>query len=152
MVIEYSRMQQRGGTESEILASAEIPLIREVIVATDTGRQWIGDGLRTCAALPSFIPVGPDEAYIVIDKATNLPVDQGVLDAFDSRFAAAGTGGGGGSDAPARVDYRIYNTSTSAYPTAGNAPADTLLIWIGPIAPPVSGTYARQPSTWWRTA
>lgn len=62
----------------------------------------------------------------------------------------AGTGDGGGSVA-SRLDYRLYDATSKAYPLAGNAPSDQLLIWIGPVAPPVNGDYARQPSTWWRT-
>jgi hypothetical protein len=152
MAVEYSRMQQRGGTESELLASAEVPLVREIIAASDTGRTWVGDGLRSLAELPSVIAVPPGQSYLIVDKATNLPIDQGILDAFDGRFAAAGSGGGGGGDVTPRVDYRLYDATKAAYPPAGNAPADTLLQWIGPVAPPINGLYARQPSVWFRTS
>lgn len=152
MTTEYSRMQQRGGTEAEILASAEVPIVRELIVASDTGRMWVGDGLHTAATLPTVIAVEPDEAYVIVDKATNLPADEGILAAFDGRFAAAGSGGVGSGDGTARVDYRLYDTKTNAYPPAGNAAADTLLMWVGPVAPPISGLYARQPSMWLRTS
>lgn len=151
MATEFARMQSRGASEAELLASTEVPLVREVVVASDTGRIWVGNGTDTCAALRSVVPPAKGSYYVEFSSQTNLPTSVDALAALDARFGAGGDDSGGTNPGAARVDYRPYNATTKAYPPAGNAPADQLLIWIGPTPPPVSGEFARQPSTWWRT-
>lgn len=74
------------------------------------------------------------------------------VDADQARgIIGAGTGDGG-SGGPGEVGARRYDPATKTYPKAGSAPADQLLIWYGPVAPPVNGDYARVPSMWLRTA
>jgi hypothetical protein len=63
-----------------------------------------------------------------------------------------GAGTDGGTTSGGEVGARRYDPATKTYPKAGNAPADQLLIWYGPVAPPVNGDYARSPSMWLRTA
>lgn len=49
---DYRRMQQRGAlTAAEVMASDEIPLEREIIVAVDTGDVWVGDGVTPVSQL-----------------------------------------------------------------------------------------------------
>jgi len=151
MATENARMQSRGGTEAELLASADVPLVRELVLAADTGRIWVGNGSDTCANLPSIDPPTKGTTYAEFSTQTNLPSSPDVLGALDERYGPDGDNGSTNPGA-ARVDYRLYDATSKTYPVAGNAPADQLLIWIGPTAPPVNGTYARQPSTWWRTA
>jgi len=151
MATEFARMQSRGASEAELLASTDVPLVREIVVAGDTGRVWVGNGTNTVAALPSLDPPAAGTVYPEFSTATNLPSDPDILGALDERYGPDGDNGSTNPGA-ARVDYRLYDATSKTYPVAGNAPADQLLIWIGPTPPPVSGTYARQPSTWWRTA
>ena len=54
---DYRRMQQRGATEAEILSSGDVPLEREIVVASDTGAFWIADGVHAAADLPKQGPV-----------------------------------------------------------------------------------------------
>jgi hypothetical protein len=54
----YRRMQQRGAkTRAEIMASNEIPLEREFIVAVDTRDVWVGDGVQPVSQLKP-LPTG----------------------------------------------------------------------------------------------
>lgn len=56
MTVYDWRMRQRGGTEAEILSSGDVPLEREIVVASDTGSFWIGDGVNPASALPQQGP------------------------------------------------------------------------------------------------
>lgn len=76
-------------------------------------------------------------------RADSADVARGII--------GAGTGDTG-SGGPGEVGARRYDPITKTYPKAGNAPADQLLFWYGPVAPPVNGDYARVPSIWLRTA
>jgi hypothetical protein len=67
MTTQYARVQNNGGTEASLLTGNQIPLARELVVATDTGRIWVGDGQRTLKALPSITPgssAAPNTAII----------------------------------------------------------------------------------------
>jgi hypothetical protein len=68
-------MKQHGGTEAEILASADAPLERELVVAIDTGAFWIGNGVDVPADLPKQGPVAVDAftRLASLPDGTNLP-------------------------------------------------------------------------------
>jgi hypothetical protein len=72
----YRRIQQRGGTRAQIMAVNEIPLVRELVVATDTRDVWVGDGVTPVSELPGMRdggdgPAGPS-AYDVWLAAGNV--------------------------------------------------------------------------------
>lgn len=126
MGTEFKRMQSRGKTEAEILATDEVPLERELVVAPDTGRTWIGDGLSSVSALPYLPPVDgatnqlPAEVRSTI--AANLGDPNTPEGAALAEAIAAGGGGGGGSS-PLTYDgttglYTVPDGSSLTYDSA----------------------------------
>lgn len=65
IIIDDARMRQRGATESEVLSSGDVPLEREIVVASDTGAFWIGNGVDPASNLPKQGP-------LVLDASTGL--------------------------------------------------------------------------------
>jgi hypothetical protein len=65
MTTSYYRMQQRRGTEADLLQENDVPLEGEWVVATDTGKAWIGDG---ATALSDITALGP----VTVDPSTGL--------------------------------------------------------------------------------
>ena len=119
MATTFTRMLQRGKTEAEILSSTDVPLAREIVVASDTGVFWIGNGVDDPSALPKqgpaqatavdgilALPTG--EAFPTVDRTTSL-LPEAVREALAAAIrdasspegaavaAAAGAAGGGAS-------------------------------------------------------
>ncbi|KTR11065.1 hypothetical protein [Curtobacterium citreum] len=64
MGTEYKRLQQRGRNETDLLAEDEVPLAGEIIVASDTGKTWPGDGVTPLTALPFYALVVPSTGQL----------------------------------------------------------------------------------------
>jgi hypothetical protein len=57
-ITEAIRFKVRGGTTAALTALNEVPLARELIVATDTGLTKLGDGATAYNSLPFWTPSG----------------------------------------------------------------------------------------------
>lgn len=98
MTKNLARMQQRGGPEEAILAADEVPLDRELIIATDTGRVWIGDGITPLSGLQSMgvLVTDPAAGVVTLPDGTRVPavdpttslLPEAVMGAFDVRYVA----------------------------------------------------------------
>lgn len=143
MTVYDWRMQQRGGTEAEILSSGDVPLEREIVVAADTGSFWVGNGIDAPSGLPKQGPavVDPATGLTTLPSGALVPtVDlemQQLPDAVRARIAAnladASTpegaaiaeaiANGGGGAAPLTYDdatglYTVPEGSALAYDSA----------------------------------
>ncbi|MBF4603775.1 hypothetical protein [Curtobacterium sp. VKM Ac-2884] len=74
MTVYDWRMRQRGGTEAENLSSGDVPLERELVVASDTGAFWIGDGATALTDLPKQGPItlDPTSGVATLPDGTQL--------------------------------------------------------------------------------
>jgi hypothetical protein len=72
MVAEYARYQQRGGAEAQLFEVNETPMERELIVATDTGRAWVGDGSTPFSGLQPLLVADSVTGSLDADALTGL--------------------------------------------------------------------------------
>lgn len=123
MATEFKRFQVRGKLEEQLLVDNEVPLNRELVVATDTMAAWIGDGVTPIQQLPKGSLVGAGDA--VFDAVASDVQDPAT--AIGAAVAAVVAAGGGGGSAPLTYDavtgiYSVpagsslsYDASTGAY-------------------------------------
>lgn len=127
MATDYKHLQQRGRSEADLLAEDEVPLERELVVAADTGRTWVGDGISPLSALPVFVLMDaateqlPDEVRATI--AANLADPSTPEGAALAEAIAASGGGGGGGSSPLTYDattglYTVPDGSSLTYDSA----------------------------------
>jgi hypothetical protein len=124
MTTTFTRMLQRGRTEAEILSSTDVPLEREIVVASDTGVFWIGNGVDPASALPKQGPAQPTgvagivglptgEAVPTVDRTTSLlpkavreALGEAIRDPGTPEGAAVAAAAGGGST-PSESGYDL---------------------------------------------
>jgi hypothetical protein len=135
MATTNQRMQQRGGLYADLIAANETPLEREIVVAFDTGRVWIGDGITPLASLT---PIGtitrnedtgivtlpdPDGSQVATVDSTTYQLPDIVRAAIAANLAdpttpegaaVAAAGGGGGAGLTYDSTTGLYSVSDSS--------------------------------------
>jgi hypothetical protein len=102
------RMAQRGAqTEAQVLASSEVPAERELVIAQDTLRVWVGDGVNASANLKSGVLGGGsgggggadgvgisgasvnDAGHLILQLTNGQSIDTGLVRGADGSSSSA---------------------------------------------------------------
>lgn len=132
MATTFERIQSRGGLEADLLALNPTPLEREIVVATDTAKMWVGDGETPLQLLTAISP--NPTAGRIDDGNVSASTTYSSEKIVDLVAEAPGTGGGGGT----AVFGATIQRSDGTYPAA----AVPVAVYMGSTPPdPSTATY-----------
>lgn len=75
--VESIRFRVRGGTSANLATVNEVPLARELVVETDTGRMKLGNGTAAYSSLPYLTTGGVDVEFRVSGGYIQVSTDGG---------------------------------------------------------------------------
>lgn len=146
------RFLVRGGTAAALAALNEVPLARELILATDTGRFKVGNGVDHYNDLPYLAPsIIPGQIGFGVSSGSSSPIESGIKRVLRIEHQTAIHGWTMAANAVGNATVQLW-ASSSYPPTSGDSITGSTppkLLSVASASGTVSGWSAVLPANSW---